>query len=124
MKKILVIFSLFAFLTALSSCGIYKEPCEGVTSIDIVSEKNLEIGVQKVLKNWSSINLNNKGKSDNADLKDVKSRKPKWLKVKLPTGEAYKKVREITKSRNLHTICESGNCPNMGECWGAEPQLL
>jgi len=74
---------------------------------------------KEVLKNWSSINLNNKGKSDNADSKDVKPRKPKWLKVKLPTGEAYKKVREITKSRNLHTICESGNCPNMGECWGA-----
>ncbi len=47
------------------------------------------------------------------------NRKPKWLKVKLPTGEAYKKVRGITKSRSLHTICESGNCPNMGECWGA-----
>ena len=74
---------------------------------------------KEVLKNWSSINLNNKGKSDSSDLKDVKPRKPKWLKVKLPTGEAYKKVREITKSRNLHTIYESGNCPNMGECWGA-----
>ena len=49
----------------------------------------------------------------------VKIKKPKWLKVKLPTGEAFKNVRSITKSHNLHTICESGNCPNMGECWGA-----
>ena len=48
-----------------------------------------------------------------------KIRKPKWLKVKLPTGQAYKAVRGITKSHDLHTICESGNCPNMGECWGA-----
>ena len=48
-----------------------------------------------------------------------KLKKPKWLKVKLPTGQAYKAVRGITKSHNLHTICESGNCPNMGECWGA-----
>jgi lipoic acid synthetase len=48
-----------------------------------------------------------------------KIRKPKWLKVKLPTGQAYRNIREITKSHNLHTICESGNCPNMGECWGA-----
>ena len=48
-----------------------------------------------------------------------KIRKPKWLKVKLPTGEAYKSVKGITKSHNLHTICESGSCPNMGECWGA-----
>lgn len=49
----------------------------------------------------------------------TKNRKPKWLKVKLPTGEAYKAVKGITKSNQLHTICESGNCPNMGECWGA-----
>ena len=48
-----------------------------------------------------------------------KTRKPKWLKVKLPTSEAFKHVRGITKANNLHTICESGNCPNMGECWGA-----
>ena len=48
-----------------------------------------------------------------------KVRKPRWLKVKLPTGEAYKKVKGLTKSYKLHTICESGNCPNMGECWGA-----
>lgn len=44
--------------------------------------------------------------------------KPKWLKVKLPTGEAFKKVREIVSDHKLHTICESGGCPNMGECWG------
>ena len=47
-----------------------------------------------------------------------KLKKPKWLKVKLPTGQAYKNIRGVTKSHNLHTICESGNCPNMGECWG------
>jgi lipoic acid synthetase len=44
--------------------------------------------------------------------------KPKWLRVKLPTGEAYKKVRQLVTDHKLHTICESGNCPNMGECWG------
>lgn len=46
-------------------------------------------------------------------------RKPKWLRVKLPTGESYKKVRGLVDDYKLHTICESGNCPNMGECWGA-----
>ena len=46
-------------------------------------------------------------------------KKPPWLKVKLPTGENYKKVRNLVSEHNLHTICESGNCPNMGECWGA-----
>ena len=79
------------------------------------------MGSKEVLKKWSSVSLDNgKSKLDKSDLPaNNKRRKPKWLKVKLPTGEAFKKVREITKSRNLHTICESGNCPNMGECWGA-----
>jgi lipoic acid synthetase len=46
-------------------------------------------------------------------------KKPSWLKVKLPVGENYKKVRSLVDNHKLHTICESGNCPNMGECWGA-----
>ncbi len=45
-------------------------------------------------------------------------RKPKWLKVKLPTGKAYKTVKNLVKGNSLHTICESGHCPNIGECWG------
>jgi len=45
--------------------------------------------------------------------------RPKWLRVKLPTGKEYRKVRELVSEHKLHTICESGNCPNMGECWGA-----
>ena len=49
----------------------------------------------------------------------VKIKKPNWLKVKLPTGEDYKKVRGLVTEHKLHTICESGNCPNMGECWSA-----
>ncbi|MBK8580826.1 MAG: lipoyl synthase [Flavobacteriales bacterium] len=46
-------------------------------------------------------------------------RKPDWLRVKLPNGENYKKVRALVTEHKLHTICQSGNCPNMGECWGA-----
>src|SRR4249919_3799437 len=49
----------------------------------------------------------------------IKEKKPSWLKVKLPTGQEYTKVREIVSEHKLHTICQSGNCPNMGECWGA-----
>ncbi|MBP6532049.1 MAG: lipoyl synthase [Bacteroidia bacterium] len=45
--------------------------------------------------------------------------KPSWLKVKLPIGEEFTKVRNIVSEHKLHTICQSGNCPNMGECWGA-----
>ncbi len=48
----------------------------------------------------------------------IRIKKPKWLRVKLPTGENYKKVRSLVDEHKLHTICESGNCPNMGECWG------
>lgn len=46
-------------------------------------------------------------------------KKPDWLRVKLPIGENYKHVRNLVDTNKLHTICESGNCPNMGECWGA-----
>ena len=45
--------------------------------------------------------------------------KPDWLRVKLPVGPEYAKVRKLVDEYKLHTICESGNCPNMGECWGA-----
>lgn len=46
-------------------------------------------------------------------------KKPDWLRVKLPVGKEYAKVRKLVDNYKLHTICESGNCPNMGECWGA-----
>lgn len=49
----------------------------------------------------------------------AKPKKPDWLRVKLPIGEEYKHVRSLVDTHKLHTICESGNCPNMGECWGA-----
>jgi lipoic acid synthetase len=49
---------------------------------------------------------------------EQKIKKPDWLRVKLPIGENYRHVRELVDKNKLHTICESGNCPNMGECWG------
>lgn len=45
-------------------------------------------------------------------------RKPSWLKIKLPGGEGYAQVSGIVKKHKLHTICSSGMCPNIGECWG------
>ncbi len=56
-----------------------------------------------------------------AKVDDIEKRipKPKWLRVKLPTGKEYQKVRGLVEEHKLHTICQSGNCPNMGECWGA-----
>jgi len=49
---------------------------------------------------------------------ETRVKKPDWLRVKLPIGESYKNVRSLVDTHKLHTICESGNCPNMGECWG------
>lgn len=49
---------------------------------------------------------------------EITLKKPTWLRVKLPIGENYRKVRSLVDEHKLHTICQSGNCPNMGECWG------
>jgi lipoic acid synthetase len=54
-----------------------------------------------------------------APVQEQKAKKPDWLRVRLPTGEGYRQVRSLVDTHKLHTICESGNCPNMGECWGA-----
>ncbi len=45
-------------------------------------------------------------------------KKPDWLRVKLPIGPKYTKLRKLVENNNLNTICTSGSCPNMGECWG------
>lgn len=50
---------------------------------------------------------------------EVKIGKPKWLKSKISSGEEYKKLKHIVDENNLHTICQSGKCPNQAECWGA-----
>ena len=50
---------------------------------------------------------------------EERKKKPDWLRVKLPIGEDYRRVRHLVDEYKLHTICQSGNCPNMGECWGA-----
>ncbi|NOX84738.1 MAG: lipoyl synthase, partial [Chlorobi bacterium] len=45
-------------------------------------------------------------------------RKPEWLKIKVPSGKQYLTVKEVVNRHKLHTICTSGHCPNMHECWG------
>lgn len=61
----------------------------------------------------------NSSMDSNISTEEQKIKKPNWLRVKLPIGEEYKHVRNLVDTHKLHTICESGNCPNMGECWGA-----
>ncbi|WP_373057015.1 lipoyl synthase [Zunongwangia sp. H14] len=50
-------------------------------------------------------------------VKNKTQAKPKWLRVKLPTGKKYTELRSLVDKYDLHTICTSGSCPNMGECW-------
>lgn len=47
----------------------------------------------------------------------MNNRKPEWLRAKLPTSQRYKDVRELVDTHKLHTVCQSAQCPNMGECW-------
>lgn len=51
---------------------------------------------------------------------DAKSprRRPPWIRVRAPSGEAYERVRGLMRSKSLHTVCEEAQCPNLGECWG------
>lgn len=46
-------------------------------------------------------------------------RRPDWIKVRAPSGETYAWLKELMQRKELHTVCEEANCPNMGECWGS-----
>ncbi len=46
-----------------------------------------------------------------------RQRLPRWMKMEMPKGENYSKVKNLVEGNGLHTICTSGNCPNIGECW-------
>jgi len=50
--------------------------------------------------------------------------KPEWLKIKLPSGKEFSEVKKNIEEHRLHTICESGKCPNQTECWGAQTATL
>ena len=53
------------------------------------------------------------------ELEEKRIAKPDWLKVRIPSGENYRKIKSIVDTHQLHTICQSGHCPNIAECWGA-----
>lgn len=55
----------------------------------------------------------------NKEDQEVKIGKPQWLKTKISSGEEYRNVKKTVKDHKLHTICESGKCPNQAECWSA-----
>jgi len=68
---------------------------------------------------WIKIDINNHKDPQSIVKNRKRNQKPPWLRVKLPSGEKFTNLRKLVDKHNLHTICESGNCPNMGECWGA-----
>ena len=68
---------------------------------------------------WKKLKIsNNKTNPSKISSKTEILKKPKWIRVKLPTGEKYTELRGLVDKYNLNTICSSGSCPNMGECWG------
>ena len=77
--------------------------------------------IEKIKNNseWLRVNLKKNNSVVKKDRLSKIRNKPKWLRVKLPIGREYRNVRNIVDDNNLNTICQSGNCPNMGECWGA-----
>src|SRR5262245_36331619 len=52
------------------------------------------------------------------------ARKPSWIRMKMPGGEGYSRLRKLIDEQKLHTVCESAKCPNMGECWAAGTATL
>lgn len=56
---------------------------------------------------------------DDATVANERGRRPDWLRVKLPYGETFRNVSDIIQTHQLHTVCQSARCPNMGECWTA-----
>ena len=49
-----------------------------------------------------------------------RARKSDWLKMRPPSGQRFTEIKQSLRERNLHTVCEEANCPNMGECWSGE----
>ena len=68
--------------------------------------------IKTVNQGWVKLNLPKKEANSK-----VRTKKPDWIRVKLPIGKKYTQLRSTVEKNNLHTICVSGNCPNMGECW-------
>ena len=54
---------------------------------------------------------------DEITVGELPERKPDWLRVKMPSGENYQRLRKLMRAKNLHTVCEEAMCPNLGHCW-------
>ncbi|MEM6460192.1 MAG: lipoyl synthase, partial [Planctomycetota bacterium] len=61
--------------------------------------------------------LDNAASSDAGGIDFIRKKKPNWLRAPLPGGKGYAETRGLVDKYQLHTVCESAKCPNMGECW-------
>ena len=71
-------------------------------------------------KSWVKLDIGNRNQQPKISSKNNFGfkKKPDWIRVKLPTGKKYSNLRGLVDKYKLNTICSSGSCPNMGECWG------
>ena len=79
-----------------------------------ILEKN---NVELLKTEWKKIPLSKRVIKPQKSNNTTRVTKPKWIRVKLPTGKKYTELRSLVDKYNLNTICTSGSCPNMGECW-------
>jgi lipoic acid synthetase len=80
--------------------------------VEIISSHSSDVGSETSL---DGVSMSLASRAEKADM----TRRPNWLKVKAPSGEEYAKVKQMMRSKELHTVCEEAHCPNIGECWGA-----
>jgi lipoic acid synthetase len=71
-----------------------------------------------------NVSLNHLLLSNSPSVPSAPARKPSWLKMKMPAGPGYSRLSQLVTSHNLHTVCQSAKCPNMGECWAAGTATL
>jgi len=81
--------------------------------LNILEKKNVEVLKSK----WNKISLPKENMTTITSKNQTRVSKPKWIRVKLPTGKKYTDLRNLVDKYKLNTICTSGSCPNMGECW-------
>jgi len=78
--------------------------------------------LSRAVELWYTLAMDNEGRASPADRQERREahrRRPGWLRVRLPSGENYFRLKGLMRDQRLNTVCEEARCPNIGECWGA-----
>src|SRR5688500_14778661 len=97
-------------------------PADAKRGASFANALQMPIGVPRIPRPLMSVSLNHLVLS--ADRPVTGGRKPPWLKMKMPQGEQFARLLKLVNDENLHTVCQSAKCPNMGECWAAGTATL